>query len=861
MWGLSIFLPSAEAVVYLANLALAASLTCAAGIAAVRAFRRGTAPLRHGILAGTLCLLLLSPAAVWLAQHNGLALVRIPVTGRSVAHRANAPSPTAAGITDKTPAANKSFPETVPPHNSLIPGPAPIPYSSPDTTQRSRKGENIKTRSERPSAETPPEPPVSAAGPRSAAGDPAVSAEDSPVPAWCRTVGSLAALIWSLGFAVGLFRLSWGCLVLARFYRRLRPLTNPRQLSLARQAAKAVGLRRRPPMFLSPAVSVPVTVGLFRPAIVLPELMIEEMGKSHWQAVLLHESAHVARGDLWVGLGQRIAAIIFWWHPLVHWIGNAIAELREEICDNYVVSVQGEGRRLAGMLVDWAARAARGPLWPSTVGVLRPRLTGLSGRVAQLVDPERGVETRMSFRMKVIVFACGLAMLIGMATVGSLQLAHAQSSRKSPPGATDLPSATSPGTPDPAEAPDGKITSTARSKIKPHEAEAALLKAIRANREKLKCGVLSWSRTTKDAGFSDVGEKSETAGAYKLWWDGEKMATAYIEDRVCKGSDRPMWIEVHSGGSSYDGGFFSIKPRLGLYENWLDYVTRWNSREKLLTSILNKSHVEIQRSVVEAAGRKQLKLVAKNKNDGAYSIQCFDLSRGGQLLEDQSYTAQKRLYAIRTCKLQKVSEGVWFPVEVDEKSIKEGKATLHQHYVLDLEQSSFNDRKALPAGIFRLSAGEIEHQHQDELRTAYEKAKNTNRQAEAGKQKGSAAARSEGDLRAFFRRFEEAVTRNDKGAVARLLGKHKGGEEATKTIQEMKEAIEQGATPFIIRSVVIRGDQALVVTDFFDFSDSRYEGKQCLIYRMVRDDGWVIEDIDMENVNTLVGEVRRFDAR
>ena len=88
MHGLETIMPPAEAVTYLVNLAVAVSLVCGVGLLAARLCRRGSAPLRHGVLVWTLVLILVSPAAVWLAQQNGLALVRVTVSGQPDTHRA-----------------------------------------------------------------------------------------------------------------------------------------------------------------------------------------------------------------------------------------------------------------------------------------------------------------------------------------------------------------------------------------------------------------------------------------------------------------------------------------------------------------------------------------------------------------------------------------------------------------------------------------------------------------------------------------------------------------------------------------------------------------------------------------------------
>jgi beta-lactamase regulating signal transducer with metallopeptidase domain/protocatechuate 3,4-dioxygenase beta subunit len=260
-----------------------------------------------------------------------------------------------------------------------------------------------------------------------AVGEASPVGQQSKPLAWWQVVGSLAAWLWAVGAALGLLRLGWGCVALARFCRGLVPHADPRQRLLVHEAADAVGLRRLPVVYVSRLAGVPMSIGLFRPAIVLPESMPRKHDQQQLQAVLLHEVAHIARRDHWVGVGQRIAGALFWWNPLVHWVCDQVSELREEICDNHVIMIQGGGQRLAGVLADLAAQAAIVPLLPSTVGVLEPRLAGLTGRVTRLLNKERNMEIRMNLRLRVLLLTCGVVALTGMAMVGGLRVADAQS--------------------------------------------------------------------------------------------------------------------------------------------------------------------------------------------------------------------------------------------------------------------------------------------------------------------------------------------------------------------------------------------------------------------------------------------------
>ena len=118
--------------------------------------------------------------------------------------------------------------------------------------------------------------------------------------------------------------------------------------------------------------------------------------------------AHIARRDHWVGVwaAPRGSALLV--EPARPLTCDDISEIREEICDNYVVLAQGEGRRLARILVELAARVddrpavaldARRP-GTQTDRVDRPR--------QRLLNKERNMETRMNFGRKCAVRTCGL---------------------------------------------------------------------------------------------------------------------------------------------------------------------------------------------------------------------------------------------------------------------------------------------------------------------------------------------------------------------------------------------------------------------------------------------------------------------
>ena len=84
-----------------------------------------------------------------------------------------------------------------------------------------------------------------------------------------------------------------------------------------------IGIRKRIGLKVSANATSPAVCGLFSPVILLPQNLSASLSSSQLQSVLLHELAHIKRGDLWVNLAQTILQIVYFYNPLL-WIANAI---------------------------------------------------------------------------------------------------------------------------------------------------------------------------------------------------------------------------------------------------------------------------------------------------------------------------------------------------------------------------------------------------------------------------------------------------------------------------------------------------------------------------------------------------------
>lgn len=147
-------------------------------------------------------------------------------------------------------------------------------------------------------------------------------------------LASFAAL-WALGAAA--------C-VLARVVRgaRVRSATELYDPSDARlepwreavaRAAHSFSPRRAPRIATLANLSQPAVFGVVRPTLLLPASWLARAPRRDDLHAVLHEIAHLKRGDLWLDGACELLRALFWFHPLVWLAVRRVRALTELACD------------------------------------------------------------------------------------------------------------------------------------------------------------------------------------------------------------------------------------------------------------------------------------------------------------------------------------------------------------------------------------------------------------------------------------------------------------------------------------------------------------------------------------------------
>jgi beta-lactamase regulating signal transducer with metallopeptidase domain len=128
-------------------------------------------------------------------------------------------------------------------------------------------------------------------------------------------------------------------------------------------------------------VEVPVVIGFLRPVILAPLGFLSGFPAEHVEAFLIHELAHVRRGDYLVNLAQTAIEGLLFYHPAVWWISSVVRSEREHCCDDVVVALTGDAHGYAAALTSLEQK--RGAALEATVaatgGNLMKRIQRLLG--------------------------------------------------------------------------------------------------------------------------------------------------------------------------------------------------------------------------------------------------------------------------------------------------------------------------------------------------------------------------------------------------------------------------------------------------------------------------------------------------
>jgi beta-lactamase regulating signal transducer with metallopeptidase domain len=161
---------------------------------------------------------------------------------------------------------------------------------------------------------------------------------------------------WQVLFLYQLIRFGRGIYRVHRLRTDALPIS-PGEIGMA---GSMIGLPHRVVLLESTAVDDPVTVGVFRPAIILPSKVIPALGETDLSAILAHECGHIRRRDFLIQFLCQLTALLVAWHPGMKYLISKISQTRELACDEYAAVRLGRRITYARTLLRLASLCLQG---------------------------------------------------------------------------------------------------------------------------------------------------------------------------------------------------------------------------------------------------------------------------------------------------------------------------------------------------------------------------------------------------------------------------------------------------------------------------------------------------------------------
>ena len=227
----------------------------------------------------------------------------------------------------------------------------------------------------------------------------------------------LALLVWAVGASLALLRLAGGSWYVRRVAGLAHEDAGSTWTRLLDEVRAGYGISRHVRLAVTDREGMLATFGAIRPTVLLPRTA------TRWDAdrvrvVLLHELAHVKRGDWLVQVLAETARAVFWFNPLF-WI--ACSRLRREsecACDDEVLAAGMVPDCYAEHLVD-IARGSRFSRMPWAAVVPMARQSTLEGRVTAMLNPV--LDRRAPSRLAVV--GSGALVVAAVILTAALRLA------------------------------------------------------------------------------------------------------------------------------------------------------------------------------------------------------------------------------------------------------------------------------------------------------------------------------------------------------------------------------------------------------------------------------------------------------
>jgi bla regulator protein blaR1 len=240
---------------------------------------------------------------------------------------------------------------------------------------------------------------------------------------------TILAAIWICGVGVvfAVWSIRW--LRISRMVREALPLSEGREMEALFRVQNASKTDTSVRLLLVRDMLEPGLFGIRHPVVLWPKGISEHLEDAHIEAILDHELQHVRHRDNLTAAIHMVVEALFWFHPLIWWIGSQLVEERERACDEEVLQLGNKPRVYAESILKTCEFCVESPL------TCMSGVTGadLKNRIVRIMTRRLG--TNLTSSRKMLLTAVGVAVVIAPVLFG-LANAPQVNAQSSPLGST-----------------------------------------------------------------------------------------------------------------------------------------------------------------------------------------------------------------------------------------------------------------------------------------------------------------------------------------------------------------------------------------------------------------------------------------
>lgn len=147
----------------------------------------------------------------------------------------------------------------------------------------------------------------------------------------------LTFIIWDIGVILGIIYIVMSYILCLKKINKCKLIEDKNIIDILKKCKSDMHIKRNIAIVQGSNIKSPAIFSLFKPKILIPLNIIENMSDNDIRNIFLHELSHYKRKDMFINYIIRIINVIHWFNPLIWYFINELKKDMELSCDQFAL--------------------------------------------------------------------------------------------------------------------------------------------------------------------------------------------------------------------------------------------------------------------------------------------------------------------------------------------------------------------------------------------------------------------------------------------------------------------------------------------------------------------------------------------